>query len=220
MATNINDIVNSFNTDLARPNRFDVIIVPPPALQNNITESAVDNFGNVTAARPTNVYTDLLAYRCEIAQLPGRNLSTVEQKIYGPSEKFPHHVTYNDIDMTFIVDGDMREKYFFDAWLDYINPTNSFNIAYKETYCTDIKVIQYDISNRKSYSVTLVDAYPISVNQLDLDWSNDGVHKLSVTFAYTYWYNDSQSPSNPININTDSNWDVSGESAIIGIPGF
>jgi hypothetical protein len=26
---------------------------------------------------------------------------------------------------------------------------------------------------------------------LDLDWSNDGVHKLSVTFAYTYWRNNS-----------------------------
>jgi hypothetical protein len=25
------------------------------------------------------------------------------------------------------------------------------------------------------------------VNQLDLDWSSDGYHKLSVTFAYTRW---------------------------------
>jgi hypothetical protein len=35
----------------------------------------------------------------------------------------------------------------------------------------------------------LIDAFPISVNQLDLDWSNDNFHKLSVTFAYRYWKN-------------------------------
>ena len=34
-----------------------------------------------------------------------------------------------------------------------------------------------------------MDAYPISMNQLDLDWNGDGYHKLTVTFAYTYWKN-------------------------------
>jgi len=29
------------------------------------------------------------------------------------------------------------------------------------------------------------------MNQLDLDWNGDGYHKLTVTFAYTYWKNNS-----------------------------
>jgi hypothetical protein len=29
------------------------------------------------------------------------------------------------------------------------------------------------------------------MNQLDLDWSNEGFHKLAVTFAYTRWQNNS-----------------------------
>jgi hypothetical protein len=29
------------------------------------------------------------------------------------------------------------------------------------------------------------------MNQMDLDWSSDGYHKLNVTFAYTYWTNNS-----------------------------
>jgi hypothetical protein len=29
------------------------------------------------------------------------------------------------------------------------------------------------------------------MNQMDLDWSSDGHHKLIVTFAYTYWKNNS-----------------------------
>ena len=37
----------------------------------------------------------------------------------------------------------------------------------------------------------MVDAFPIAVNQLDLDWSSDSYHKLTVVFAYTYWQNNS-----------------------------
>jgi len=38
-----------------------------------------------------------------------------------------------------------------------------------------------------SYQATMHRAFPINMNQLDLDWSSDSVHKLTVTFAYTYW---------------------------------
>jgi len=186
MPFSINEILQTFDTDLARPNRFDVTIVPPAILKSNMQ-------------------IELLSGRCEIAQLPGRHLSTIEQKTYGPFEKFPYHTTYTDIDLTFIVDGNMVEKYFFDSWIDYINPTNDFNIAYKGDYITDILISQYDITNQLSYQVKLVDAYPIGINQMDLDWSNDGYHKLSVTFAYTYWYNNSQNDSSPLPIN-DSNF--------------
>jgi hypothetical protein len=86
----------------------------------------------------------------------------------------------------------MKQKYLFDAWFDFINPRLNNNYAYKDDYATTLTINQYDLSNKKTYSVDLIEAFPISVNQLDLDWSNvDGLHKLSVTFAYTYWKNDS-----------------------------
>ena len=85
----------------------------------------------------------------------------------------------------------MYQKVFFDAWINYINPTFSNNFRYKSDYSTTISINQYDQSNNLTYTVALFEAYPISVNQLDLDWSNDTYHKLSVTFAYTYWKNNS-----------------------------
>ena len=64
-------------------------------------------------------------------------------------------------------------------------------MRYKGDYSTVITINQYDVTNQISYSVNLYDAYPISINQMDLDWSADGYHKLNVTFAYTYWQNNS-----------------------------
>jgi hypothetical protein len=172
MTGSINAFKSSFRTDLARPSRFDVRIVPPITLY----------LMNYLTVRD-------LSYRCEIAQLPGRTLSTIEQKTYGPIEKFPNLTTYNDIDLTFIVGDIMEEKRFFDSWLEFINPTTSNNFRYKSDYSTTISVNQYDVGGKQTYSAEMFDAFPISINQLDLDWSSEGYHKLTVTFAYTYWKN-------------------------------
>jgi hypothetical protein len=173
MAGNINDFKSSFTQDVARPNKFDVDVIIPLVM-----------IPYVSSARSLN-------YRCENAQLPGRTFATAEQKTYGPIEKYPYLNTYTDIDLTFIVDDDMSQKVFFDAWMNYINPLYNNNMRYKGDYSTVLTINQYDVTNQISYSVNLWDAYPISMNQMDLDWSSDGYHKLNVTFAYTYWKNNS-----------------------------
>ena len=174
MPGTINDFKSSFTKDLARANRFDVNIPIPLTL-----------IPYIKSARN-------LVYRCENANLPGRSLMTLEQKIgSNPVEKYPYLTGYNDMDLTFIVDGDMQQKIFFDAWMNFINPTYNYNFRYKGDYATTIQINQYDVENKVSYSVNLFDAFPISMNQLDLDWSSDNPHKLSVTFAYTRWNNNS-----------------------------
>ena len=173
MAGNINDFKSSFTKDIARTNKFDVNINIPLTL-----------IPYVSSAKS-------LKYRCENAQLPGRTFATTEQKTYGPIEKFPYLTSYNDIDLTFIIEDDMNQKVFFDAWLNYINPQYNNNFRYKSDYSTVITINQYDVTNELTYSVDLIDAYPISMNQLDLSWGDDSYHKLSVSFAYTYWKNNS-----------------------------
>lgn len=173
MPGSIAEFKSSFKGDLARQNKFDVSIPVPLGVAPFIGASRS------------------LRYRCETAELPGRTFATMEQKTYGPVEKFPYLSTYNDIDLTFIIDDNMETKVFFDAWLNYINPTYNYDFKYKESYATTITVNQYDVRNKQSYSVDLIEAYPISMNQLSLDWNSDSIHKLTVTFAYTSWKNNS-----------------------------
>ena len=72
-------------------------------------------------------------------------------------------------------------------WFDYINPSQTWNFRYKRNYATQILINQYDSNVRLSHQIQLVDAFPISISQMDLNWNDDNYHKLSVTFAYTYW---------------------------------
>ena len=174
MAGSISTFKSSFTTDLARPSRFDVQFPIPLALF------------------PYRNTSQQLTLRCEAAQLPSRTLATTEQKIgANPVEKYPYMSNYNEASMTFIVSDDMSEKNFFDAWIELINPSYSYNLGYKDDFVSTITINQYDVTNHKSYSINLIDAYPIVVNQLDLNWSSTDAHKLTVVFAYTYWQNNS-----------------------------
>jgi hypothetical protein len=170
--SNITNFISSFAfTDLARTNRFDVLI--------NMPEKLTKYFSDMPR---------ILSLRCEIAQLPVRNISVLEQKFgNNPVEKHANMANYSDMELTFIVSDNMQEKYFFDVWLELINPTDTFNPEYKDSYTAPITITQYDLRNRVSYAVELVDAFPTSTSQLDLNWDNDSSHKLTVNFAYTYW---------------------------------
>lgn len=175
MAGTINDFRNSFTKDVARPSRFDVQIPLPVKLLMYYN----------TAQQ--------LVFRCETAELPSVSFGTIDQKIgSNPVEKFPNQILYNDSTFTFIVSDDMSEKIFFDGWMQLINPNSTYDFKYKGDYSTTIQVNQYDNTGALTYTASLIDAYPISVNQLDLDWSStDSHHKLSVSFAYTSWQNTS-----------------------------
>jgi hypothetical protein len=171
MPATITNFVTSFKNELARPSRFDVQI-PIPAILAPFYLNTVKEMN----------------MRCEVAELPGRNFNTTERKFgSAPVQKVPYQSTYNDAAMTFIVSGDMKERMFFDQWMELINPSTTYNFRYKNDYVTNIAVTQYDMQNKVTYKSVLIDAYPVTVNQLDLDWTADNYHRLSVVFAYTNW---------------------------------
>lgn len=170
----LNEFKSSFTTDLAKANRFDVSIPIPLVLipYRNIART--------------------LSLRCESTNLPSRTFSTTEQKFgSNPVEKYPYMSNYNDVEMTFIVSGNMEEKKFFDAWMEYINPTYKYDFRYKTDYISTLQINQYDELNNLTYSVNIIDAYPIAVNQMDLNWGSTDYHKLTVVFANSYWQNNS-----------------------------
>ena len=176
MAGNINEFKASFTTDLAKPSKFDVTIPVPLALATYITTGRN------------------LSMRCESVDMPGRTFATTDRKMgSAPVEKMPYQTTYGESSFTFIVSDNMNEKIFFDAWMELINPTTDYNFQYKTNYAVDISINQYDVTNNLTYAAVLKDAYPLLVNQLDMQWGSDGYHKLTVQFSYRQWNNNTVS---------------------------
>ena len=84
MAGNISDFRSSFTDDLSKTSRFDVLFNFPIEL------------GSVTG-----IGAESISLRCDVSELPGRTFQLYEQKIYGPTEKYPFQAIYNDITFSF-----------------------------------------------------------------------------------------------------------------------
>jgi hypothetical protein len=182
---NIMDFMSQLDsaTGLARPNLFQVQITTS-ALAQNAQNGAADWLTEFAGVDASAVMTRL-AFMCTAAELPSFQFQTDQQHIYGPKFQFPVVSQYSDLTLSFFVGDDMQEKLFFDAWMYMIcePSTNDFN--YIAEYATTIDILQLDMHDNVSYLTTLVDAFPISVAAMRLDWSNNNqIHKLDVTFTY------------------------------------
>lgn len=158
-----------FRQSLARNNRFEVFIIPPPSLER---------------------YGPVVSLLVEQASLPMLNVATKPFKIFGPSYQRPYTTEYGGegIALTFHVDRDMRVKRFFDDWVHAIvNPVN-FTTSYQSSYIGTIQVHQLDEQDNITYAVRIKEAFPRNLNLMDLNnAASNQTHRLNVLFAYRYW---------------------------------
>ena len=142
-----------------------------------------------------------LTYLCEIAEMPGRGFMNVDVRYYGPSQKLPYNTQYEDMTLTFLCRNEAIERQFFDDWMNWINPVNTFDFNYRDEYSVKIDIYQFtDVDQDEigqatpMYNITLKDAYPILVNPQAMTWGDDQFQRLSVTFTYTKWIRENQDP--------------------------
>jgi hypothetical protein len=177
MAFNVNNFISHFSghEEFSKSSKFEVQIFAPAS------------FGPFD--------TSGLSLQCETAELPGYNINTVEGRVYGASYAVAQNPVYNEISLTFICAGDLWEKQFFDAWMDFIMPKQQYGYTpeYYTNYVAPISVISYletaesPDQPRKAMVVRLIDAFPTSVAPVSLNWSSDEINRISVVFKYARW---------------------------------
>lgn len=181
MAANISEFLSSFrNTEAARVANFEALIAIPPALIGRFPNGMND-----------------FRFRCEATELPGRSFATADQKTYGPIETFPVQNYYDKVNLTFICSDNMVERTFFDEWMNIISistdpPTASngvrFDFEYKQNYETSVYINQHDITGKLSYSVLLLNVFPIAINPMPLSWdAQNAIQKMAVTLSFRYY---------------------------------
>ena len=152
----------------------------------------------VVAIRPPTALKTFprdLHYLCEAADLPGRGFAVSQIRYYGPSQVLPNNTEYQPLALTFICRADSQERRFFDDWLDFINPSSTFNFEYPNNYYSEIEIYQYQERGGQSgggvpqisYHWKLYKAWPTLVNDQPVNWAESEYLRLQVTFAYKYW---------------------------------
>ena len=130
-----------------------------------------------------------LTYYAESVTYPGYEFVTSDFYYGGPPMNVPTRSEYRDVSVTFIVDDNMRQKMFFDAWMNFINPKeNKFDFRYREDYIGDINILQISENGKGiSYGVKLFEAFPIGMSEIKGSWAEQEPVRIDVTFSYRYW---------------------------------
>jgi len=171
----------------ARPNKYRVDIAALPVIITNNSFFQDGGYFKKFLVDSVDIQKriSLLAHR---AEFPSKFFATTEIRHYGPTYKQPYEAIYDDVRVQFLITGEFDEKLFFDSWHYAIEDAITLDYNYYSEYTTDIGISQFDESDNIIYEITLQNAWPNFVGNLELDYSpNNQVHSLVVGFSYRRW---------------------------------
>lgn len=196
--------------DFSKAAKFGVLIYQPTGLVAGGLLGGLIGQTKATRFLGPAINSAGLALQCEQAQLPGYSLNTVEQRIFGaPWTIAATPGDYQPLELTFISMGDMWERKFFEDWMEFILPKGSVRMTadnfvstlvnadgvsraagsatYRNEYISTIQVIQFHDTGIPSGRYTFEECYPVAVAPQPLNWGDDGINRVNVTFRYTTW---------------------------------
>lgn len=143
---------------------------------------------------------------CKEVNLPGKQVMSLDHTVGLFQEKIANGFAVEDVTMTFYVPNDYGPKKYFDAWRTAIVGEGKNGIVgYKNDYTHDIVIrqlkkpvarfgfdlgpldINLDVLGKSIYSVKLLDAFPTSLNAIQLSNDENQIVEFSVQFSYTNW---------------------------------
>ena len=187
----------AFNIDEFKSNGAQFGFIRPAYFMANIAR--IPGFLSAKGGDPR-----FLIYLCSAGNLPGITIATTEERRwgYGPTQKIPTDALHPDVTLTFYADGNGDAIAFFDEWLrsvvTYTDPSGTFKgasygeIQYPSNYYTNLELYAFNEApgvdvQTEILRYTLMDAFPISMSDVQMDWSADSsIATFTVTFAYRW----------------------------------
>ena len=190
---------------LARVNRFEVIIPRPSIPLNQRSQQRGFNGAIVGGERigTSKIPPQRISLLCEQAAFPLFNINVKPYRIYGTPYQRPVTSDYggDGLPITFHVDREMTVKRFFEDWARFIINRDTFNVAFQQQYVVDMEIYQLDEFNRRSYGIKIVEAFPRSLNQMELNHNaQNQTHRLIVLFSYRKWMFINENPNKSLDL--------------------
>ena len=167
-------------------------------------------------ARPNNFLVTLpdlgsvsgreLNVLCKNVSLPGKQILTADRRIGMEFQKVAYGYAVEDVNMTFYCMNDYGVKKYFDQWRTLTVGEEIGELKYKSDYAKTVTIHQLrkplvglskalgplraniGIGGGSVYSVELREAFPTTMQAIELNNELDGLIELSIQMSYTNWY--------------------------------
>ena len=176
----LNEILGTYRSrdGIARPARYEVVILPPAGMQGRTALSNSEGARNVSL-------------KCENISIPGRNIDTTpDTNIYGPTREIASGFSFAEITARFQCSSDLKERIFFEEWQKSSFNQETWSMNFYNEYTGQIDIFLLDEQNNRRYGVKMWDCFAKNVGAQQLDYSTINEQmKIDVTFSYRYWTN-------------------------------
>ena len=130
---------------------------------------------------------DILDVMCTATQLPGRQILTNERVIGFKKEQMAYGYETPDVNLSFYDNNDYSIRRYFESWQNRIISPYSKEVRFKNEYSADVYISQLDHNENFVYGVTLLEAYPSTLNVVELNNDPNGIVQINVQLTYTNW---------------------------------
>ena len=142
---------------------------------------------------------------CASATLPGKQILTHDRRIGMEFQKVAYGYAVDDVALTFYALNDYGTRKYFDSWRERVLDENGHIAGYKKDYAKDVKIhqlrkplknigasagpikVNIGLGGGSVYSVRLKDAFPTTVQAVELNNDLDGLVQIGVQLSYTNW---------------------------------
>jgi hypothetical protein len=141
--------------------------------------------------------TKTISMQCEMSALPGLNIMTNELRAFGEITEYAYGVTYPGISMSFYVTQDFDTRTYFREWMRKVFDNDSRTVGYYTSYVKPITILVQDRSGKEVHKVVLHEAFPKSIADISLAYSDHSPLKVNVMIQYKWWSNSEASMGPP-----------------------
>jgi hypothetical protein len=180
VATSVSDFLAQFQYGGLRPNRYQVVLTFPADV------SAAMGSGTSVAQK--------ISFTCKSANIPASSVGLVTVPYMGRQIKLAGDKTFDDWNVTVLLDNDLVGRHVFERWHDqilafdanvatqnFVNPSNYFATA---------TVQLLDRANQPLDTYVVEAMWPMAVSDIGLGYDqNDQVSEQQITFAVNGWSN-------------------------------
>jgi len=124
---------------------------------------------------------------CKNVNMPGRQLLTSERTIGVVTQKVAYGEANEDVNLTFVGLNNYNVRKYFEDWMFYAMNPDTYEVRYKNEYSRNVTIQQLDKFHRVVYSVTLEDAFPTQLLNIDFSDENANPVDVGITLSYTRW---------------------------------
>jgi len=146
-------------------------------------------------------------FLCKATSLPASTLENIALQYRGRQVNIAGERTFEQWSVTIYNDTNFNIRNAFETWSNGVqNNATTLGRTNPTDYQVQMAVNQLDRNGATVKSYQFIDAYPISVSAIGLDFeTTNQVETFDVTFQYNYWVSDTSSGGSGFGVNATVN---------------